>query len=499
MKAGRRDALHRALRAWLGADRAIDLLDDQGRRAGRWILGDADGTYCSPDPDYFADLQIEPSTEGVRKVWDKLLPQAVAGERLSLANLGWLVATRMDPSRRSDWPSHVQEVKWLRVAESSLSEGLREHCAGRGLSPSNGGFGIRARLVKALALPPADVCDVLRVLCRITIKRGQRAIYWLLREAHPQPLPAETLLDRLEVDRDNLNGKRTSLRNRIVGTQLAGRWDPPLDLMITRTAEGWRLQDRVLEALPHVPVLVEHLDQGYDGVFNDLRPLTVPPPPWLDLAPAPGGKGSPTPPVGGDPDEPEPALLRHLREAPNVVLQGPPGTGKTWAAEQLVKYLAKSDPAAWTLTALRADRDLEELLDSDALKQAPVVWEVVQLHPGYAYEDFVRGQVADSSDGGLSFVSRDRVLVEMARVADARNGAPVVLVLDEINRCNLASVLGELILILEESKRGTSVRLQYAAPPGRGRGADSLALPPNLWIVGTMNTADFRSATGSSL
>jgi hypothetical protein len=70
---------------------------------------------------------------------------------------------------------------------------------------------------------------------------------------------------------------------------------------------------------------------------------------------------------------------------------------------------------------------------------------------------------------------------------------PVILVLDEINRCNLADVLGELILTLEEDKRSSSddegwpVRLQYP-PPGDGDG--NFAMPDNLYVLGTMNTAD---------
>ncbi len=202
-------------------------------------------------------------------------------------------------------------------------------------------------------------------------------------------------------------------------------------------------------------------------------------------------------PVATATDEPfGPQELReHLDEALCVILQGPPGTGKTWLAEQLVESLTEtSDIASCQLTTLLESRPLEEhLANPSTLAAPPIVWELVQLHPGYSYEDLVRGQVAASSDTtdgpGLRFVSKDRIVVEMAQVANARKGQPTLLVLDEINRCNLAAVLGELIMVLEKSKRGKAIRLQYPAPPEATSG-DLLTLPDNLWILGTMNTAD---------
>jgi 5-methylcytosine-specific restriction endonuclease McrBC GTP-binding regulatory subunit McrB len=204
-------------------------------------------------------------------------------------------------------------------------------------------------------------------------------------------------------------------------------------------------------------------------------------------------------------------LRDHLHQNPCVVLQGPPGTGKTFLAEQLVKKLAKEAGSEWeecrwtkleeTLDAGGPDKHrsrLESLVDDKA-----VVWEIVQLHPGYTYEDLVRGLVTDSGEekGGIRFVPVDRIVVQMAEVAAAmKPGGHAILILDEINRCNLASVLGELILVLEKSKRvgrsagergsdgeGLRVKLQYPPPP---EGERTLGLPANLWIIGTMNTAD---------
>ncbi|MBY0228680.1 MAG: AAA family ATPase [Gemmataceae bacterium] len=167
-------------------------------------------------------------------------------------------------------------------------------------------------------------------------------------------------------------------------------------------------------------------------------------------------------------------LAGHLSETANVVLQGPPGTGKTFLALEACRRLAgASDLASCQFSRLKDD--------PAALASAPLLWELVQLHPGYAYEDFVRG-LATGEGEGLRFVARDRILCEMALAAARRGEKPTVLVLDEINRCNLAAVLGEALLVIEDGRRGEGVRLQH--------GEGLLVLPPSLKIIGTMNTAD---------
>ncbi|MBY0228681.1 MAG: AAA family ATPase [Gemmataceae bacterium] len=191
----------------------------------------------------------------------------------------------------------------------------------------------------------------------------------------------------------------------------------------------------------------------------------------------------PAPPVSPPPapeEYPEPEeLLAHLRERPNVVLQGPPGSGKTRLALEAVRLLAGGPIEGCRLDAL----------SSEALAAAPVVWELVQMHPGYAYEDFVRG-LATGEGAGLRFVPQDRVFLRMCAAAKVRGTKPTVVILDELNRCDLSAVLGELIAALD-SRDGTAVRLQYPPPPG---GEAALSVPANLWVVGTMNTADRSTA-----
>ena len=145
-----------------------------------------------------------------------------------------------------------------------------------------------------------------------------------------------------------------------------------------------------------------------------------------------------------------------LDDKRQVIFQGPPGTGKTYAARELARFLAKSD-----------DRVT-----------------LVQFHPSYAYEDFVQGyRPTLTTAGQAGFTLRDGPLVTAARKARDEPGARHFLIIDEINRGNLAKVFGELYFLLEYRDEG--IALQYAA-----EGEDPFSLPENLYVIGTMNTAD---------
>ena len=145
-------------------------------------------------------------------------------------------------------------------------------------------------------------------------------------------------------------------------------------------------------------------------------------------------------------------IERLLEEKGQVIFQGPPGTGKTYVARELAECLAGS-------------RERVRL---------------VQFHPSYAYEDFVQGYRPAIVEGRASFKLRDGPLLDMAKRAREAPGAKHFLVIDEINRGNLAKVLGELYYLLEY--RDETMRLQYSDK--------DFSLPPNLYIIGTMNTAD---------
>lgn len=158
------------------------------------------------------------------------------------------------------------------------------------------------------------------------------------------------------------------------------------------------------------------------------------------------------------PEEAVGGALDLLRRRKNLVLQGPPGTGKTWLAKRL-GY------------ALIGERDPDRLV-------------AVQFQPTLSYEDFVRGWRPDGR-GGLRLA--DGVFLDAVAAALAEPKRPFVLVIEEINRGNPAQILGELLTLIEDSKRDPAEALRLAYP----RGIDErVHVPANLHIIGTMNLAD---------
>lgn len=143
-----------------------------------------------------------------------------------------------------------------------------------------------------------------------------------------------------------------------------------------------------------------------------------------------------------------------LQRKQQIILQGPPGTGKTFMAKQIAHYLAGTPDRA-TIT---------------------------QFHPGTSYEDFIQGLRPDATKPS-EFTLVDGPLVKIARNALRNPTHTYVLLIDEINRGNIPAIFGELYFLLEY--RSTPVTLLYG---------EQFALPDNLMIIGTMNTAD-RSIT----
>lgn len=145
------------------------------------------------------------------------------------------------------------------------------------------------------------------------------------------------------------------------------------------------------------------------------------------------------------------------------------------------------------LTALVADRDPDAASAASSLGRAlspeepdsigdALEW--LTFHPSYSYEDFVEGFRPDS---GATLRLEDGVFKTMCGRALANPERTYLLVIDEINRTNVTKVLGELITLIEKDKRGGhdgrySVRLPYSK--------QRFVIPPNLFILGTMNTAD---------
>lgn len=119
-------------------------------------------------------------------------------------------------------------------------------------------------------------------------------------------------------------------------------------------------------------------------------------------------------------------------------------------------------------------------------------YQIIQFHPSYSYEDFVRGISVKSDEGKIHYQVEDKTLIDFAQKALDSPSANFVLIIDEINRANLPSVLGELIYALEyrfdpENERETSVSSMYQKELEE---ENLIKLPNNLFIIGTMNTSD---------
>lgn len=112
-------------------------------------------------------------------------------------------------------------------------------------------------------------------------------------------------------------------------------------------------------------------------------------------------------------------------------------------------------------------------------------YKIIQFHPAYTYEDFVRGIIAKTdAAGNISYEVENKTLAEFAEKAEGNPNGNYVLIVDEINRANLPAVLGELIYTLEY-RDDESMESMYEY-----EGKRNIKLPSNLYIIGTMNTAD---------
>ncbi len=145
-------------------------------------------------------------------------------------------------------------------------------------------------------------------------------------------------------------------------------------------------------------------------------------------------------------------LVNLLTMKKNLILQGPPGVGKTFVAKRLAYSII-------------GEKDTERVT-------------MIQFHQSYSYEDFILGY-RPKEDG---FELKTGPFYEFCKKASNDPNREYFFIIDEINRGNISKILGELLMLIEKDKRGEEIKLLYTD--------ELFTVPENLYIIGTMNTAD---------
>jgi len=145
-------------------------------------------------------------------------------------------------------------------------------------------------------------------------------------------------------------------------------------------------------------------------------------------------------------------LVNVLKMKKNIILQGAPGVGKTFTAKRLAYSIIGS--------------------------KNPDRVQMIQFHQSYSYEDFIEGYRPTEN----GFTIKKGSFYKFCKLAEDDDENDYFFIIDEINRGNLSKLFGELFMLIEKDKRGIELQLLYSD--------ENFSVPPNVYIIGMMNTAD---------
>ncbi|AEB08756.1 AAA family ATPase [Desulfobacca acetoxidans] len=162
-----------------------------------------------------------------------------------------------------------------------------------------------------------------------------------------------------------------------------------------------------------------------------------------------------------------------LERKGQVILYGPPGTGKTYWAVKTTLTLA-------SFASFGATYD--QLTDGQRKSIHDDIVRMCTFHPAYGYEDFWEGYRPQAINGSLAFELQDGIFKKLCEDARNQSDRKFYLIIDEINRGDIPRIFGELLTVLEKDKRGKTIFLPLSRQP--------FTVPNNVFVIGTMNTAD---------